>query len=214
MRINFNAIQPKNTIINAARVNASFAKNNSRTGKSAGTGRSDRADFSPQGKLMSMIENLTKQKQTIIDRKNELVENTMEKMSGFVEGTAEKMGGLVENTAEKVARTAERLSELTEDAAARVSGTLAQRTEGAQQAIQRDELNKGIVQERRDKLAALSQRLVSISEKRHMLSSHMDFYRRGILKGNPTASSSRFAEALKELREIADRKDPDERHIK
>ena len=79
MRINFNAIQPKNTIINAARVNASFAKNNSRTAKSAGTGRSDRADFSPQGKLMSMIENLTKQKQTIIDRKNELVENTMEK---------------------------------------------------------------------------------------------------------------------------------------
>ena len=78
MRINFNAIQPKNTIINAARVNASFAKNNSRTGKSAGTGRSDRADFSPQGKLMSMIENLTKQKQTIIDRKNELVENTLE----------------------------------------------------------------------------------------------------------------------------------------
>ena len=148
------------------------------------------------------------------ERLNELVENTMEKMSGFVEGTAEKMGGLVENTAEKVARTAERLSELTEDAAARVSGTLAQRAEGAQQAIQRDELNKGVVQERRDKLAALSQRLVSISEKRHMLSSHMDFYRRGILKGNPTASSSRFAEALKELREVADRKDPDERHIK
>ena len=77
MRINFNAIQPKNTIINAARVNASFAKNNSRTGKSAGTGRSDRVDFSPQGKLMSMIENLSKQKQTIIDRKNELVENTL-----------------------------------------------------------------------------------------------------------------------------------------
>ena len=210
MRINFNAIQPKNTIINAARVNASFAKNNSRTGKSAGTGRSDRADFSPQGKLMSMIENLSKQKQTIIDRKNELVENTMEKMSGFVEGTAEKMGGLVENTAEKVARTAERLSELTEDAAARVSGTLAQRAEGSRPAIQRDELNKSAVQDRKDKLAALSQRLVSITEKRHMLSTHMDFYQRGILKGNPTASSSRFAEALKELREIADRKNPDE----
>ena len=59
MRINFNAIQPKNTIINAARVNASFAKNNSRTAKSAGTGRSDRADFSPQGKLMSMIETVS-----------------------------------------------------------------------------------------------------------------------------------------------------------
>lgn len=112
------------------------------------------------------------------------------------------------------AETSERVAEAREEAAARVSGTLAQRAEGAQQAIQRDELNKGVVQERKDKLAALSQRLVSISEKRHMLSSHMDFYRRGILKGNPTASSSRFAEALKELREIADRKDPDERHIK
>ena len=144
------------------------------------------------------------------ERLNELVENTMEKMSGFVEGTAEKMGGLVENTAEKVARTAERLSELTEDAAARVSGTLAQRAEGSRQAIQRDELNKSAVQDRKDKLAALSQRLVSITEKRHMLSTHMDFYQRGILKGNPTASSSRFAEALKELREIADRKNPDE----
>ena len=152
----------------------------------------------------------SKQKQTIIDRKNELVENTLEKMSGFLQGTTEKMGGLVENTAEKVARTAERLSELTEDAAARVSGTLAQRTEGSRQAIQRDELNKSAVQDRKDKLAALSQRLVSITEKRHMLSTHMDFYRRGILKGNPTASSSRFAEALKELREIADRKNSDE----
>ena len=95
-------------------------------------------------------------------------------------------------------------------AATTVSGTLAQRAEGSRQAIQRDELNKSAVQDRKDKLAALSQRLVSITEKRHMLSTHMDFYRRGILKGNPTASSSRFAEALKELREIADRKNPDE----
>lgn len=159
------------------------------------------------------------------ERLNDLVENTMEKMSGFVEGTAEKVGefvgntagkvgGLVENTAEKVARTAERLSELTEDAAARVSGTLAQRMEDSQQTVQNEELNKRAVQERRDKLAALSQRLASITEKRHMLSTHMDFYRRGILKGNPTASSSRFAEALKELREIADRKHSDEHGTK
>ena len=88
----------------------------------------------------------------------------MEKMSGFVEGTAEKMGGLVENTAEKVARTAERLSELTEDAAARVSGTLAQRAEGAQQAIQRDELNKRCCPGAQGQTGRLSQRLVSISE--------------------------------------------------
>ena len=100
MRINFNAIQPKNTIINAARVNASFAKNNSRTGKSAGTGRSDRADFSPQGKLMSMIENLTKQKQTIIDRKNELVENTL------------KNGGKVDDIKDQLKNYGKQLADL------------------------------------------------------------------------------------------------------
>ena len=100
MRINFNVIQPKNTIINAARVNASFAKNNSRTGKSAGTGRSDRADFSPQGKLMSMIENLTKQKQTIIDRKNELVENTL------------KNGGKVDDIKDQLKNYGKQLADL------------------------------------------------------------------------------------------------------
>ena len=149
-------------------------------------------------------------KEGAAERLNVIVENTVERMGDLMEDTAERVGVLVEGTADKVARTAERLSELTEDAAARVSGTLAQRAEGSRQAIQRDELNKSAVQDRKDKLAALSQRLVSITEKRHMLSTHMDFYRRGILKGNPTASSSRFAEALKELREIADRKNPDE----
>ena len=149
-------------------------------------------------------------KEGAAERLNVIVENTVERMGDLMEDTAERVGVLVEGTADKVARTAERLSELTEDAAARVSGTLAQRAEGSRQAIQRDELNKSAVQDRKDKLAALSQRLVSITEKRHMLSTHMDFYRRGILKGNPTASSSRFAEALKELREIADRKNSDE----
>ena len=89
MRINFNAIQPKNTIINAARVNASFAKNNSRTAKSAGTGRSDRADFSPQGKLM-----------TIIDRKNELVENTL------------KNGGKVDDIKDQLKNYGKQLADL------------------------------------------------------------------------------------------------------
>ena len=168
------------------------------------------------------------------ERLYELVENTMEKMSGFVEGTAEKMGGLVENTAEKVARTAERLAELTEDAAARVSATLGQKdmsgldeagkegglreeagTDGGcrdrkagTDGCGRDEesARHAFAAERRERIAALSRRLSAITEKRHSLSSRMGYYRRSLLKGNPTASSSRFAEALKELREIADRK--------
>lgn len=100
MRINFNSVRPKNTIINAARVNASFAKNNSRTGNAAGSGRSDRASFSPQGKLMSMIENLTKQKQTIIDRKNELVENTL------------KNGGKVDDIKDQLKNYGKQLADL------------------------------------------------------------------------------------------------------
>lgn len=78
MRINLNSGQPRNTIINAARVNASFAKYSPRGRENAkGSMRSDRATFSPQGKLMSMVDNLTKQKQSIIERKNDLVESTL-----------------------------------------------------------------------------------------------------------------------------------------
>ena len=144
------------------------------------------------------------------ERVAEAREEAAARLSRMKSGAAVHAAALKDDTAERLNELVENTMEITEDAAARVSGTLAQRTEGSRQAIQRDELNKSAVQDRKDKLAALSQRLVSITEKRHMLSTHMDFYRRGILKGNPTASSSRFAEALKELREIADRKNSDE----
>ena len=95
-----------------------------------------------------------------------------------------------------MARTAGRLSAFTEDAAAKVSSALAERLRGEAD----DE------KERRERLAALSQRLAAVTEKRRQLSSHMDFYRRSLLKGNPSASSSRFNEALRELRENAARR--------
>ena len=128
-----------------------------------------------------------------------------------------------------MARTAERLSSLTEDAAARVSSVLAQRaqadsTAGTPQADDQADDQAGIPdgvavdkaakaeaadRERRERMAALSQRLTALTEKRRQLSSHMDFYRRSLLKGNPSASSSRFSEALKELRENAGRRQKD-----
>ena len=151
-----------------------------------------------------------------------------------MEDTAERVGVLVEGTADKVARTAERLAELTEDAAARVSATLGQKDmsrqdEAGKEGGLREEADTDggcldrkagtdgwgrdeesgrhtFAAERRERIAALSRRLSAITEKRHSLSSRMGYYRRSLLKGNPTASSSRFAEALKELREIADRK--------
>lgn len=158
-------------------------------------------------------------------RLSEFVEDTAERMGEFVEDTAERMGEFVEDTADKVARTAERLSSLTEDAAARVSSVLAQRaqadsTAGMPQADDQAGIPGGVAvdkaakaeaadRERRERMAALSQRLTALTEKRRQLSSHMDFYRRSLLKGNPSASSSRFSEALKELRENAGRRQKD-----
>lgn len=173
-------------------------------------------------------------KEGAAERLNVIVENTVERMGDLMEDTAERVGVLVEGTADKVARTAERLAELTEDAAARVSATLGQKdmsgldeagkegglreeagTDGGcrdrkagTDGCGRDEesARHAFAAERRERIAALSRRLSAITEKRHSLSSRMGYYRRSLLKGNPTASSSRFAEALKELREIADRK--------
>ena len=167
-------------------------------------------------------------------RTSALKEGAAERLNVIVENTAERVGVLVEGTADKVARTAERLAELTEDAAARVSATLGQKdmsgldeagkegglreeagTDGGcrdrkagTDGCGRDEesARHAFAAERRERIAALSRRLSAITEKRHSLSSRMGYYRRSLLKGNPTASSSRFAEALKELREIADRK--------
>lgn len=173
-------------------------------------------------------------KEGAAERLNVIVENTVERMGDLMEDTAERVGVLVEGTADKVARTAERLAELTEDAAARVNATLGQKdmsgldeagkegglreeagTDGGcrdrkagTDGCGRDEesARHAFAAERRERIAALSRRLSAITEKRHSLSSRMGYYRRSLLKGNPTASSSRFAEALKELREIADRK--------
>ena len=54
--------------------------------------------------------------------------------------------------------------------------------------------------ERQQKEDTLSERLHTLTEKRRGFSRHMSFYRKSILRGNPTASSQKFAEALKELR--------------
>ena len=126
-------------------------------------------------------------------RISEFVEDTAERVGEFVEDTAERMGEFVEDTADKVARTAERLSSLTEDAAARVSSVLAQRaqadsTAGMPQADDQAGIPGGVAvdkaakaeaadRERRERMAALSQRLTALTEKRRQLSSHMDFYR-------------------------------------
>lgn len=53
-------------------------------------------------------------------------------------------------------------------------------------------------------LTVLTEQLRELTEKRHKLTHHIGFYRKGILRGNPGATSRRFAEALRELRDIID----------
>ena len=82
MRVNLNFSLQKNTLINTARVNASFAKYQSMQEKKSGgilgdRPKNDRVTLSPQGKLINMIENLTKQKQALVDQRNSLVETTL-----------------------------------------------------------------------------------------------------------------------------------------
>lgn len=57
------------------------------------------------------------------------------------------------------------------------------------------------------------ERLSSMVEEKRKLLSNMDFYRKGLLRGNPSASSARFGAALKELREAAWRKRREEPHL-
>ena len=49
-------------------------KERGHTGKPS---ENDRFTLSPQGKLINMIENLTKQKQALVDQRNSLVETTL-----------------------------------------------------------------------------------------------------------------------------------------
>ena len=53
-----------------------------------------------------------------------------------------------------------------------------------------------------ERVQALLRRKQELLAARKKLSSHMSLYRKGILKGNPSASSKRFGEALKELRDM------------
>lgn len=60
------------------------------------------------------------------------------------------------------------------------------------------------VRDYRDREMDLSERLKTLTEHYQKLTHHMTFYRKGILRGNPSASSKRFAAALKELKEAMD----------
>lgn len=100
-----------------------------------------------------------------------------------------------------------RTAALREEASARTAAlkdeAAARTTAAAEAAASRLDAWKNSAEER---AAALSRRLEEVDEKRQNLAGRMNFYRKGLLRGNPSASSARFAEALKELREMAEKR--------
>lgn len=57
-----------------------------------------------------------------------------------------------------------------------------------------------------ERLTAMSSRIVELTKNRQDLMKHLNFYHRSILRRNPSASSAKFAAALKELREAVEKK--------
>lgn len=100
---------------------------------------------------------------------------------------------------EQLIRTAEGQSERLIEAAGNLKEATAQRlTELRDESHQRPAFPS--------ELPALTERLKELTEKRQRLTRHMGFYRKGILRGNPGATSRRFADALRELRDLIDEK--------
>ena len=60
--------------------------------------------------------------------------------------------------------------------------------------------------EKNERIAAMNSRMTELTKKRQDMMKHMNFYRRSILRGNPSASSMKFAAALKELREATEKR--------
>lgn len=79
---------------------------------------------------------------------------------------------------------------------------------GSQKAAQFQEQAAAHILRQTDSLSQLTEQIHLLSERKkrileshRSLSSRMSFYRKSLLKGNPTASSKKFAQALKELRD-------------
>lgn len=122
-----------------------------------------------------------------VSRVNDIKEETVQRVADMKEETAQRMADMKEGTVQRVADmkegTIQRVADMKEETVQRV-------TEAAQRFIDRGERE-----------ASLSERLKTLTENRQALSNQMSFYRKGILRGNPTSSSSKFAEALKEFKE-------------
>ncbi len=96
MRVNANFLWSNQTVLPSGAINRSI--NNQLGNKSKAS--NDKSVISPQGKAMQMIEQLQKQKETIIQRKNEFLTNAEE--SGLDGDTVKAMKDLYDKQLEQI----------------------------------------------------------------------------------------------------------------
>lgn len=142
-------------------------------------------------------------------RMNELKEDTAQRVSelrNLKEDAVSKVSEL-KNLKDDAASKVSELKNLKDDAASKVSELKTLKEDAAQivAGLKQDTALR-VAELKAETEAALNTRLELLIENRRKLKHHMTFYRKGILRGNPTASSKRFADALKELKDTIEQK--------
>lgn len=136
----------------------------------------------------------------------ELKNNAISRAAELTTDTTIKVAELKMDTAARAAQLQEeataRVEQLQEKAAARAEYF---QEKAAARAEYFQERAAAKAEEYRQREAALSSCLNALRERRQDLTSHMSSYRKRILTGNPSSSSKRFSEALKELRDSLSR---------
>ena len=119
--------------------------------------------------------------------------------------TADKLSDLRDEQIQRAANlkgeAAVKITILKAETAMRTEETINALKESAERGLEAASLFKETAGKAVPDLSSLSERLQSLTENRDKLSKHLGFYRKGLLRGNPTASSRQFGEALKELKE-------------
>lgn len=151
---------------------------------------------------------LARAKLTAADRLTAVKNETTRKLAVAKSGTAVLLASahlkITERMTDAGLETAERLANASLETAGRFAAAKEERAERQAAAVRK----------REEELANLFERMERAKERRESLKrpNHgriHHFYRKGILKGNPGAVSSKFAEALKELREQMEHADND-----
>ena len=161
------------------------------------------------GKSLEAMTKLKAEMEDLQARIAALKEEAAEHVSAVREGTAERLATAKEETAEILAAakevSAERLAAAKEVSAEKLAAAKevsAERLAAAKE-VSAERL-AAVRESTREKLALLTGQLEEVTERRHSLlpkNKFHHFYRRGLLRGNPGAVSTRFSAALKELKE-------------